>query len=280
MAYVDQFNEVEEKKMSFLDHLNELRIHIIRSAIAVFVLSIVVFSNPDILFDKILLAPKSADFITFRIFCKIAEQFSFLGGLCFTEINFTLQNIELTGQFFQHMSTAFIAGFILAFPYIIWELWRFVKPALKDQETTGIKSLIFWISFLFFTGVAFGYFLLAPVSVVFLGSYQISTEVSNQISLTSYLSTLSLLTLASGLIFELPVLLYFLAKIGIVNSKFLADNRRYAIVINLFLSALITPSDVASMILLAIPMLLLYEMGIVVVKRVEKKQALALKNED
>ncbi len=280
MAYVDQFNEEEEKKMSFLDHLNELRIHIIRSAIAIFVLAIVVFSNPNILFDKILLAPKSADFITFKMFCKIAEQIPALGGLCFTEINFTLQNIDLTGQFFQHMSTSFIAGFILAFPYIIWELWRFVKPALKDQETKGIKTLIFWISMLFFTGVAFGYFLLAPVSVVFLGSYQISAEVSNQISLTSYLSTLSLLTLASGLIFELPVLLYFLAKIGIVNSKFLADNRRYAIVINLFLSALITPSDVASMILLAIPMLLLYEMGIFVVKRVEKKQALALKNED
>lgn len=277
MNYTDQF-EQEENKMSFLDHLDALRGHLVRSAIAIVLLAIISFSAKSVVFDGIILAPKNIDFLTYRMFCWLSEQYSWLQGLCVQEIPFIVINIDMTGQFMQHITVSIITGFMVAFPYIIWEFWRFLKPGLKKKEITAARGMIFYISILFFVGVAFGYFLLAPLSILFLGSYQISGEVLNQITLSSYIGTLTTLVLATGLIFELPVLAYFLAQIGFVNAAFLRNSRRVAVVINLILAAIITPADVGSMILMAIPLLVLYEISIKVVARVERTKAAKMKD--
>lgn len=271
MKYTDQF-EQEDSKMSFLDHLDSLRGHLVRSAIAVVVLAIVAFGARDFVFDGIILGPKQTDFFTYQFFCWLANKYSALAGLCVTEIPFTVVNIDMTGQFMRHVSVSILAGVIVAFPYIVWEFWSFVKPGLKPREVKAARGIIFYVSLLFFSGVAFGYFLLAPISILFLGSYQVSAEVLNQITLGSYISTLSTLVLATGLIFELPVLAYFLAQVGFVSAPFLRQYRRIAVVVNLILAAIITPSDVGSMILMSIPLLLLYELSIRVVAGVEKRK--------
>ncbi len=271
MKYTDQF-EQEDSKMSFLDHLDSLRGHLVRSAIAVVVLAIVAFGARDFVFDGIILGPKQTDFLTYQFFCWLANKYSALAGLCVTEIPFTVVNIDMTGQFMRHVSVSILAGVIVAFPYIVWEFWSFVKPGLKPREVKAARGIIFYVSLLFFSGVAFGYFLLAPISILFLGSYQVSAEVLNQITLGSYISTLSTLVLATGLIFELPVLAYFLAQVGFVSAPFLRQYRRIAVVVNLILAAIITPSDVGSMILMSIPLLLLYELSIRVVAGVERRK--------
>ncbi len=271
MKYTDQF-EQEDSKMSFLDHLDSLRAHLVRSAIAVVVLAIVAFGARDFVFDGIILGPKQTDFLTYQFFCWLANKYSALAGLCVTEIPFTVVNIDMTGQFMRHISVSILAGVVVAFPYIVWEFWSFVKPGLKPREVKAARGIIFYVSLLFFSGVAFGYFLLAPISILFLGSYQVSTEVLNQITLGSYISTLSTLVLATGLIFELPVLAYFLAQVGFVSAPFLRQYRRIAVVVNLILAAIITPSDVGSMILMSIPLLLLYELSIRVVAGVERRK--------
>lgn len=278
MNYTDQF-EQDDKKMSFFDHLEELRKHLIRSAIAVVVLALFAFGMKALLFDGIILAPKNTDFITYRFFCKLGESYAFLKGLCIQEINFTVANIDMTGQFMQHLTISLYAGLVLAFPYLVFELWLFIRPALHVNERNAATGMVFYISLLFFLGVAFGYFALAPVSILFLGSYQVSAEVANQITLNSYISTLTTMVLASGLIFELPMLAYFLAKVGILSSDFMTGNRRLAIIVNMIVAAIITPSDIGSMFLMAMPLLLLYEISILVVKRVEKKRDAGLLND-
>lgn len=272
MNYTDQF-EQDDRKMSFFDHLEELRKHLIRSAIAVVVLALLAFGMKELLFDGIILAPKNTDFITYRFFCKLGESYAFLKGLCIQEINFTVANIDMTGQFMQHLTISLYAGLVLAFPYLVFELWLFIRPALHINERNAATGMVFYISLLFFLGVAFGYFALAPVSILFLGSYQVSAEVANQITLNSYISTLTTMVLASGLIFELPMLAYFLGRVGILTSEFMVKNRRLAIILNMIVAAVITPSDIGSMFLMAMPLLLLYEISILVVKRVEKKRA-------
>lgn len=275
MNYTDQF-EQDEKKMSFFDHLDELRKHLVRSAIAVVVLALFAFMAKELIFDGIILAPKNTHFITYRFFCWLSETYAWLGGLCIQEINFTVANIDMTGQFMQHLTISLYTGLVLAFPYLVFELWLFIKPALHLKERKAARGMVFYISLLFFLGVGFGYFALAPVSILFLGSYQVSAEVANQITLRSYISTLTTMVLASGLIFELPILAYFLARVGIITATFLRENRRLAVVVNFIVAAIITPSDVGSMFLMAIPLLLLYELSIWVVARVERKNAAIL----
>lgn len=269
VAYSDQF-EAQEKRMSFFDHLEELRKHLIRSVLAVLLLSVLAFVRRDILFDQILLAPKSPDFLTYRVMCELSRRYEWLRGMCVEQIDFTLTNIHITGQFMQHMTISLIAGIVMAFPYLVFELWRFVKPALYPTERSSMSGLVVSMAGLFLLGIAFGYFLLAPVSLLFLGGYRVSSEVANTITLQSYAGMLSTLVLASGLIFELPVLAWFLAKAGILTSDWLRKNRRLAVVVNLILAAIITPSDVGSMILMSFPLLLLYEVSVAVVARAEK----------
>lgn len=248
-------------EMHFLDHLEALRWHLVRSAAAIVVFSLVAFLNPEILFDKIILGAKDPGFLTYRWLCRLSEIFSI--DLCITEIPFSLINIDISGQFTTHPYASFISGFILAFPYFIWELWRFIKPALSKQEKKYSRGVVFFSSLLFIAGVLFGYFIISPLSINFLGSYRISEQVANQISLGSYISTVTILTLSSGVVFELPVVIYFLSKIGLVTPQFLRNYRKHSMVIILIIAAIITPSpDVTSQILVAIPLFLLYEIGI------------------
>ncbi|MBL7915976.1 MAG: twin-arginine translocase subunit TatC [Bacteroidia bacterium] len=248
-------------EMHFLDHLEALRWHLVRSAIAIVVLALVAFLNTEILFDQIILGAKNPDFLTYRVLCQLSERFNV--DMCIREVPFILINIDISGQFTTHIYTSFIAGFILGFPYLIWELWRFIKPALSKKELNYSRGIVFFSSLLFLSGVLFGYYIISPLSINFLGSYQISSMVANQITLSSFISTVTMLTLSSGVVFELPVVIYFLSKIGIVTPSFLRTYRRHAMVIILIIAALITPSpDISSQILVAIPLFILYEIGI------------------
>lgn len=249
--------------MHFLDHLEALRWHLVRSAAAIVVFALIAFLNPQILFDKVILGAKDPGFLTYRLLCKLSDKFSI--DLCITEVPFNLINIDISGQFTTHIYVAFIAGFVMAFPYFIWEIWRFIKPALSAKELNYSRGIVFFSSLLFISGVLFGYYVISPLSINFLGSYQISEQVSNQIGLSSFISTVTMLTLSAGLVFELPVVIYFLSKIGLVTPTFLKTYRRHSMVVILIVAAIITPSpDVTSQILVAIPLFLLYEVSILV----------------
>ncbi len=268
----DEIN-AEEKEMSFFDHVDELRGHIMKSVIAIFVCAVVVFFNKYLLFDVILFGPMHTDFWTYEIMCQLSNRFIGNDMYCVKEIGFVLSNIDITGQFTQHLFISFIGGIIVAFPFVLWQLWRFIKPALNEKEISYAKGLVFFSSMLFFIGIAFGYFILSPLSIQFLGSYQVSTLVSNEINLESYVSFISTLTFATGIIFEMPILVYFLAKIGIIGSRLMRKYRRYAIVVILIIAGILTPSpDMASQIMMAIPLYGLYELSILVASRVEKNK--------
>jgi len=260
----------KEKVMTFWDHLDDLRKHIIRSMIAIVVLSVVAFMNREIIFDQIILAPSNTDFITNKAMCWIGQQLS-MESLCVEPMKLDIININMSGQFMTHMYISAVAGFILAFPYILWEIWRFVAPAMKEKEQRYSRGGILISTFLFLIGILFSYFIIVPLTVNFLGTYSVSASVHNQISLNSYISTVVSLTFAVGVVFELPILIYFLTKIGIVSPDFLKKNRRYMYVIILIVAAIITPPDVFSQTMVAIPLTALYELSIVVSKRVYKK---------
>ncbi|MBL0341422.1 MAG: twin-arginine translocase subunit TatC [Bacteroidetes bacterium] len=275
MLFINKKNPNTE--MHFLDHLEALRWHLVRSAGAIVVFALVAFLNPDILFDKIILGAKNPDFYTYRVLCWLSEKLSL--DMCINKIPFSLINITMSGQFTTHIYISFIAGFILAFPYFLWEIWRFIKPALSTKERKYSRGVVFFSSVLFLSGVLFGYFVISPLSINFLGSYQISTQVANQISLDSFISIVTMLTLSSGVVFELPVVIYFLSKIGIVTPSFLRTYRRHSMVVILIIAAVITPSpDITSQILVAIPLFLLYEISIgvsAIVARNKEKEAAA-----
>ena len=260
-----------KEEMSFLDHLEILRWHLIRSGIAILLFSILAFIFKEIIFDVVLLAPKDPNFLTYRFLCNISQALGLGDALCIKESPFSLMNINMAGQFSAHLLTSFYAGFILAFPYVFWEIWRFVLPALKEKEAKVSRGIVFFSSLLFLTGVIFGYFVIAPLSINFLGSYQVSQTVANQISLTSFISTVTTISLANGIIFELPILVYFLTKIGLLTPEFMRTFRRHAMVITLILSAIITPPDITSQILVSFPLIILYEISIQISKAIVKK---------
>jgi sec-independent protein translocase protein TatC len=272
LDHIDETFE-NEKEMSFFDHIDALRGHLFRSAIAVVALAVVAFVNKYILFDVILFGPTRTDFWTYKMLCDLSYRFTGTDSYCIHEMGFVLSNITMSGQFTQHLFISFIAGIILAFPYILWEFWRFIKPALSKKEMSYAKGLVFFSSLLFFTGILFGYYFLSPLSINFLGSYRVSDLVSNEINLESYISFISTLTFATGLIFEMPILVYFLAKIGLIGSAWMRKSRRYAVVVILVLSGILTPSpDVASQVMMFIPLYGLYELSIFVAKGVERNQ--------
>lgn len=257
--------------MSFLDHLEALRWHLVRSAIVIVSLAIFAFIRKDILFDDIIFALKRPDFPTYRALCWLAEKYQI--DICISDFTIDLISINLSGQFTTHMFVAFIAGLVVGMPYLLWEIWRFVKPALSVKEKQYSRGIVFFTSLLFITGVLFGYFIISPMSINFLGTYQVSSFVKNQINLDSYISTITILTLAAGVIFELPMVVYFLSKLGIVTPKFMRHYRRHSMVVILIIAALITPSpDVTSQMLVALPLFLLYEMSIFISAAVVKKE--------
>jgi sec-independent protein translocase protein TatC len=260
-----------EKEMSFLEHLEELRWHIIRSIAAIVILMIAAFIFKNIIFDKIILAPKSPDFITARLLCRLGEYLE-TTSLCINTQPLNLINIKMSGQLTTHITVSLVAGLILAFPVVLWEFWQFFKPALKANEARYAKGAVFAASMLFFTGVSFGYFLLAPLSIHFLSSYEISADVVNQINVRSYIGTLTSICLATGLVFELPIIAFFLTKIGLVTPTFMRKYRKHAIVVIFIISAIITPPDVFSQTLVAIPLLILYEISIFISAGVMKQK--------
>ncbi|MDP3360221.1 MAG: twin-arginine translocase subunit TatC [Lutibacter sp.] len=260
-----------EKDMSFLDHVEELRWHLVRSSTAIFIFGIIAFLMKDFIFNKIIFAPKDASFITYRVFCDVSRFFG-TEGLCIEDIPFTFQSLEMGEQFNAHIWISITIGFILAFPFIIWEVWKFISPGLYEKERKSAIAFIFVSSFLFFVGVLFGYYVITPLSVNFLGSYSVSELVARNITISSYISLLKSSVLASGLIFELPIVMYFLTKMGIVTPDFLIKTRKYALVIVLIIAAVITPPDVVSQIIVTIPILILYEVSIIISKIVMRNQ--------
>lgn len=262
-------------EMSFLDHLEELRWHLIRSIVVIVGIACVAFFFKGFIFDTILFGPKKMDFPTYQFFCSVAQFIGIESDFCAAELPFTIQNRTMAGQFSAHIWTSIWAGFIVGFPYVLWEVWRFISPGLYEKERRYSKGFIFVASLLFFMGVLFGYYIVSPLSINFLGTYRVSSEVQNEIDISSFIATVRASVLACGVMFELPILVFFLTKIGLVTPDFLKKYRKYALVIVLILSAVITPPDVASQIIVAIPVLILYQLSIyisaLVLKR-EKKQ--------
>lgn len=257
--------------MSFLDHLEELRWHIVRSGIAVLVGAVVAFIFVDVLFDGIILAPLHADFYSYLKICELSQ---LAGGssFCFDEMNIPIQSTKYTGLFMMHMNASIVAGIIIAFPYIVYELWRFIKPGLHERERKNGSIIIFFTAFLFLFGVLFGYYVLSPLSVQFFGTYQLSDMIEYRPELSSYVSLITMMTLATGLLFELPVMVYFFSSIGLLTPEWMRKYRRHAIVVVLIFAAIITPPDVLSQVLVAIPVMGLYQISIAVSARVQKRR--------
>jgi sec-independent protein translocase protein TatC len=259
-----------EKEMSFLGHLEELRWRLVRSTIAILIIAVVIFIFTETIVDQVFLSMKRPDFPTYRFFCWMSDVIGLDDTLCATEIPINTQSTTPTGQFSTNMYFAFIGGFIVAFPFVFYQFWSFLKPALKDTEYKVTKGAIFWASLLFFLGIAFGYFLVSPLCVQFFGTYKMHAETSNNFTISSYLSLITTTTLFSGLFFELPMIIMIFSKLGVVSSAWLKKYRKHALIIILVVSAIITPPDVISQILVSIPILILYEVGIIIAKRNEK----------
>ena len=268
----------QKDEMSFLDHLEELRWHLIRSVIAILIIATVAFIFKDFIFDVILFGPKQKDFVTYRWFCSISQTLGQGSSFCIDDLPFRIQSRTMAGQFSAHLWTSILAGFIIAFPYIIFEFWKFISPGLYEKERKNARGFIFIASTLFFIGVFFGYYIVTPLSINFLGNYSVSSEIFNDFDLSSYIGLLRASVLASGIIFELPIIVYFLTKVGIVTPEFLRKNRKVSLVLVLSLSAIITPPDIASQIIVSIPILILYEVSILISRIVIRKQNQALKN--
>lgn len=258
--------------MSFLDHLEQLRWHLLRSIVAVFVFTVAAFLAKSFVFGTVILGPSKPDFITYTTLCQVADALS-IPALCIEELPFIIQSRQMTGQFSMHMTSSVVIGLIIAFPYLFWEIWRFVSPGLHENERKAARGAVFFVSVLFFMGAAFGYFILAPLSINFLSNYQVDPSIMNEFDITSYISTLSMLVIASAIMFQLPVIIYFLSMSGLVSSTWLRSYRRHAVVVILVISALITPPDIISQLLISMPILVLYEVGIKIAVRLEKKRA-------
>lgn len=268
-----------EKEMSFLDHLEELRWHLIRSVLAIVILASIAFLAKDFIFNVLIFGPKQADFPTYKILCKIAQFIGFKDSFCFTELPFRIQSRTMGGQFSAHIWTSITAGFIVAFPYVLLEIWKFISPGLRLKERSSAKGFIFIASLLFFIGVLFGYYVVTPLSINFLGTYQVSGQVHNDFDLSSYISLVRASVIASGLIFELPILIYILTKVGVVTPYMLKKYRKISLVVVLIISAIITPPDIASQVIVSVPIIILYEISIFISKVVIKKKEKLIKKQ-
>lgn len=257
--------------MSFIDHLEALRWHIIRSAIAIVVFSTVAFLAKDFLFHDLILGPSRGDFWTYRAFCNFGRWIG-AEALCIGEPTFDLQNRQMSGQLTMHISSSFVLGLALAFPYTFWELWRFVKPGLYPHERANSRGAVFFVSVLFIVGLLFGYYIAAPLSINFLASYQLDSSIENQIDLQSYISTLTTMSLSCAFVFELPMIVFFLAKAGLITPEIMRLYRKHAIVVILIIAAVITPPDISAQIIVTIPIVLLYELSINIARVVTRNR--------
>ncbi len=252
-----------EKQMTFLGHLEELRWRLVRIAIAIVVVSTVLWFYQEWIMENLFLSMKDPEFISFRLICEYLN-------VCVGEVPVEFQSMTVSGQFSYALMTSIMGGIVLSFPFIFYQIWRFVKPGLKKNEQTVAKGIVVYVSLLFFLGISFGYFIVAPLCIQFFGSYQISTLIENKFTINSYMSTILSTVFYSGLLFLLPVVSYIFTKLGVVTPEFLRKYRKHAIVGILILAAVITPPDLISQVIVSIPIILLYETGIIVSSRVEK----------
>ena len=262
--------------MSFMDHIEDLRWHIVRGLIAVLIAAIFVFIKIEWIFEHIILAPAKSDFISYKWLCWLGKVLH-IDSLCLGAINLKFQNTELAGQFIMSFSVSFLLGFIIAFPYVFWEIWKFIRPALKDREARSARGIVFWCTLLFFIGILFSYYIIVPYTINFFAGYQLSASFQNIITMDNYYDTMNDMILGMGIIFELPIVVYFLSRAGILTPKLMRDKRRYAILILLIIAEVITPPDWFSCFLVFIPLYILYELSIAIsvraVKQRKKRQA-------
>ena len=257
-------------EMSFLDHLEELRWHVIRAFLAIGIFTIGAFLAKSIVFGQIILGPSRTDFWTYELLCRIAASLE-TSALCIDELPFIIQSRQMTGQFTMHITSSFAVGLICAFPYAFWEIWRFISPGLYVKERRVARGAVFYVSLLFMIGVVFGYFILTPLSINFLSNYQIDPSILNEFDIVSYVSTITTLVLACGLLFQLPMVVYFLTKAGIVTPSLLRTYRKHSIVVIFFLGAMLTPPDPFSQVLIAVPLIGLYQFSIMISNRTYKR---------
>lgn len=266
-----------EAEMSFFEHLEVLRWHLVRSAIAVGIFMILAFAFYDFIFDDIVMGPKNPDFLTYRLMCRLGDVLG-IEGLCVREVPGIIINTQMAGQFIMQINSSLLIAVMLGFPYLLYELWLFIKPALTDLERRSANGFVLYATLLFMLGVCFGYFVVTPLSINFLANYSISDSISNTITIQSYLSFVATLSLGCGIVFELPMIVLILSKIGILTPQFMRSTRRYAIILILLLAAIITPTpDIMTMLTVSLPMFLLYELSILISARVyrslQKKEA-------
>jgi len=258
-------------EMSFLEHMEELRWHIIRSALAIIVFAVVAFILKDFIFNTVILNPRTPDFWTNRMFARLADAVG-TDALRINQTPLELISIKIAGQFMTHIWVSIIAGFIIASPVVFYEFWRFIKPALYENEKQHASGAVFFTSVLFLMGILFGYYLIVPLSIHFLGTYNVSGDVTNQINLKSYIGSVTSISLAAGVVFLIPIFSYFLSKVGLLTPQFMKTYRRHSYVVMLLLSAVITPPDIFSQIMVCFPLVFLYEIGIIISRRVVKKR--------
>ncbi len=255
----------EQGNMPFLNHLEELRWRLVRAAVAILIVGIVIWFYQETIINLVFLSMAKKDFITFRLMCQAF-------GVCINDVPIKFQSMTVSGQFSYALMLSFLGGIVVTFPYLFYQIWAFVKPGLKFKEKNLARGIVFYVSLLFFIGILFGYYVVAPLSIQFFGTYQMSNKIENIFTINSYMSTILSTVFYCGLFFLLPVVTYLLTKIGLFDSAFLRKYRKHAIVIILILAAIITPPDVISQVIVSIPIFILYEIGIVVSKRVEKQK--------
>lgn len=271
---LDQYFEEDAaghgREMSFLEHLEELRWHIIRSVLSIGVFTLIAFAYRTAIFEKIIMAPKSTDFWTYRMMCKLADLTGY-ADLCVQKLDFELQVLGMSDQFTLAMTSSVVIGLCFAFPYAFWELWRFIKPGLRQAEKQAARGAVFFVSTLFFTGLFFGYYIVSPLSINFLANFQIAPGLKNEFDVNSYLSVLATLSLGCALIFQLPIVVFVLSKVGILTPSFMRTYRRHAWIGILLVAGIITPSpEIYSQVLVALPLVGLYEISIFVSGYVER----------
>ncbi|MEN9686434.1 MAG: hypothetical protein RLZZ28_2220 [Bacteroidota bacterium] len=283
MALFNRNRDTGKSEMTFIDHLEELRSHIVRSLLAILVMAAVIFIYRNWIFDNVIRGPINPNFISYKLLCQFSHWAHMGNALCMPPVQVTLITNTFGGQFLGAISVALVGGVITAFPYIFWEFWRFVSPALKEKEIRNTRYVIFWVSFFFFTGAAFGYFLLGPFTFNFLAGFQLGTQggITTLPTFADYIDNLTNIILGCGLAFELPVLASILTRIGLITPEFLRKTRKYAIIVILIVAAFITPSpDWMSQMIVFTPLWILYELSIIVSARVAKRRKIADEEEE
>ncbi|MCF0059396.1 twin-arginine translocase subunit TatC [Dyadobacter sp. CY356] len=274
---LDQEFEHEEEEgagqeMSFIGHLEELRWHVIRAVGSILVFAIIAYIYIKEIYRYVILAPAKPDFWTYKMMCKLSVIVGY-EDLCIKSLDFKIQSIGVGDQFTMGLTSSIIVGLIFAFPYAFWEIWRFIKPGLKASERKSARGAVFYVTLLFFSGVLFGYFVVTPLAINFLANYKLDESIANEFNISSYISTVATLTLACGIAFQLPIVVFVLSKVGILTPSFMREYRKHAMIVILIVAAIITPSpDIYSQILVAIPLLMLYEISIFVSAKIAREK--------